>query len=50
MNVGQPFFAALDTDPSGLDPMPDLESHSGQRLDCQNLFIDVDRWSTTSSR
>jgi hypothetical protein len=31
--------------------MPDLESHSGQRLDCQNLFIDVDaRWSTTSSR
>jgi hypothetical protein len=41
MNVGQPFFAVLDTDPSGLDPMPDLESHSGQRLDCQNLFIDV---------
>jgi hypothetical protein len=32
----------LDTDPSGLDPMPDLGSHSGQRLDCQNLFIDVD--------
>jgi hypothetical protein len=22
--------------------MPDLESHSGQRLDCKNLFIDVD--------
>ena len=22
--------------------MPDLDSHSGQRLDCQNLFIDVD--------
>jgi hypothetical protein len=42
MNVSQPFFAVLDTDPSGPDPMPDLESHSGQRLDCQNLFIDVD--------
>jgi len=42
MNVSQPFFAMLDTDPSGPDPRPDLESHRGQRLDCQNLFIDED--------
>jgi hypothetical protein len=42
MNVGQSFFAVLDTDPSGLDPMPDLESHSGPAPRLPNLFIDVD--------
>lgn len=42
MDTGQPFFAVLDTDPSGPDPFPDLESWNGERLDCRNLFIDTD--------